>query len=600
MFFENDYTYLNDRKFLEELQELKVKEQYLKVELLDFSTERVVQEIQGRCVTGSLSIDGNSSVRRTCSFSIIPDVETYSITDIDNLISINKKFKLYVGYKNTLNHYKEYGDIIWFPQGLFVVCTASINNSLSGGTINISAKDKMCLLNGEVGGTLTAPVVLHESYIRNTDDEGRESTTVKKTLIYNIIRESVTELGGVDPSRVIINDVPLKIKKVLRYIGKDPIYINSDGSFVDKDDPNAIAIEPDDLAGYSYVDFTYPGELVKNAGDTVVSILDSIKNLLGNFEYYFDTQGNFIFQEIKNYLNKSYTGITHLNGEDYMVDFSQKESQFSFKNSDIIVSYSNSPNYQNIKNDFVVWGKKKAESGATIPIRYHLAIDDIPEVPKEYGNIPWQVYLYKYGKEAQGLARDPGYYYRELANEIPDIYNLETNEWKQKDEDSMSMKYFLDFIDSKSELGKYSVNTIGRRSVVVSDNDVTLLYRPPNLDFIILDNSNKEDMSIIPQLNAIGQSFIQVTPEQRKLYSNAGVGKDAFSVIRDLIFKHTTYNENISITAMPIYYMEPNIKIEVEDNRSNIYGEYIIKNITLPLTHEGTMSFSAVRATTRL
>ena len=66
MFFENDtYDYLNDKKFLDELQKLKVKEHYLKVELLDFS-EKPIQEIQGKCITGNLSVDGASSVRRTC------------------------------------------------------------------------------------------------------------------------------------------------------------------------------------------------------------------------------------------------------------------------------------------------------------------------------------------------------------------------------------------------------------------------------------------------------------------------------------------------------------------------------------------------------
>ena len=598
MLIENNYAYLNDKKFLKELQELRVKEQFLKVELLDFMYERPIQEIQGKCISGNLSVDGNSSVRRTCSFSLVTDINTYDITNIDSLISLNKKFKLYVGYTNTLKDYMKYGEIIWFPLGVYVIVTASINNSLSGSTISISAKDKMCLLNGEVGGTLSAPVNLHESYIRESD----EVTRTIKTPLYNIIRESVIELGGVDPSKIIINDVPLKAKKVLRYVGDKDMYITTDGNIVfstgEGFSPPAGATKrkPGELAGYSYVDFTYPGELIKGAGDTVTSILDSVKNILGNYEYYFDVHGNFIFQEIKNYLNTSYTPIDKLTNGDYEVNFSSNEIAYSFKNSDIIVSYSNSPNYQNIKNDFVVWGKRKSEAGAELPIRYHVAIDDIPEVPKKYGDIPWQVYLYKYGKEAT-RGEDPGYYYRELANEIPKLIDEETGKWNDKI-DQASADYFLDFIDSKSELGKYSVNTIGRRTVVQNDPDVNTLYRPPTPDYVILEKENKEDMEQKEILNQIGQKFIQV--ESKKIFQNAAVGKDAFGVIRDLIFRHTTYNENINVSAMPMYYIEPNIKVEVEDSRSNIYGDYIIKNITLPLTHEGTMSFSAIRATTRL
>ena len=51
--------------------------------------------------------------------------------------------------------------------------------------------------------------------------------------------------------------------------------------------------------------FYYPGDLIGNAGDTVVSILDKIKNTLGNFEYFYDLNGHFRFQEIKNYLNNA-------------------------------------------------------------------------------------------------------------------------------------------------------------------------------------------------------------------------------------------------------------------------------------------------------
>nr|DAE09686.1 MAG TPA: Neugrin [Myoviridae sp. ctjhW4] len=34
-----------------------------------------------------------------------------------------------------------------------------------------------------------------------------------------------------------------------------------------------------------------------SAGDTVTSALDKIKQVLGNYEYFYDLDGNFIFQE---------------------------------------------------------------------------------------------------------------------------------------------------------------------------------------------------------------------------------------------------------------------------------------------------------------
>jgi hypothetical protein len=50
-----------------------------------------------------------------------------------------------------------------------------------------------------------------------------------------------------------------------------------------------------DDVGYKKVDFTYPGELILNAGDTVESLLSKISSTLGNYEYFYDIDGRFIF-----------------------------------------------------------------------------------------------------------------------------------------------------------------------------------------------------------------------------------------------------------------------------------------------------------------
>ena len=582
--------FLQDQYFLKELENYPIKEQHLKVELLDFS-ENTIAEIQGKCVSGSLNLDGASSMRRTCTFSLIVDEDTYDLTNVESMISINKKIKLYTGYTNFMEKYKAYGDVIWFPLGTFVIVSPSINHSVSGSTINITAKDKMCLLNGEVGGSLPAPVSLHEKYIRNEDG----TTTIEYVNIYDIVREAVIHLGGEDPAKVIINDIPLKVKKLVRYIGNKPLYYDADGDESDEPVSGGRTLQHGDLAGYDWVDFTYPGELIKQAGESVTSILDSVSNVLGNYEYFYDVNGNFIFQEKKNYLNTSYVPITELPNGSYSVNFGEDYIAYSFKDSNIISSYNNTPNWLNIKNDFVVWGKRKTTSGAEVPIRYHVAIDKKPVVPSSDGDIPWQVFLYEYGKNATNNATDAGYYYTELQNEIPKLIN-DNKQWKEIDPSSMD--YFLDFIDTDSELGKFSVGAIGRRTKVVVDDAVTTLYQPPVPDYVIVDVNDPNASSITAELRKKGQAYIQVS--NRDAYTYAGIGKDAFSVIRELIMNHTSYSETINITALPLYYLEPNIRIEVEDKLSNIYGDYIIRSISLPLTHEGTMSISAVRATNRL
>lgn len=138
--------------------------------------------------------------------------------------------------------------------------------------------------------------------------------------------------------------------------------------------------------GYVYSDFYYPAELIGNAGDSVCTILDNIKNTLGNFEYYYDLDGNFIFQEIKNYLNTRQS--THILNDDnpnkYLINRSKGKAEYVFDDNTIITSFSNSPQYEMIKNDFIVWGMRKTITDKTVPIRYHLAIDTKPTPGNTY------------------------------------------------------------------------------------------------------------------------------------------------------------------------------------------------------------------------
>ena len=159
------FGYLNDMDFLQKLDKLHMRTQYAKIVLLSFKDEIPIREIQGNITAGSLSVNGSSSVRRTINLTMLASAENSDLENIDNEISINKKVKVYVGYKNPLKSYAHYGEIIWFPCGLFVLSGANISRSTSGWSISINGKDKMCLLDGTAGGTLPASTTFHEKLI---------------------------------------------------------------------------------------------------------------------------------------------------------------------------------------------------------------------------------------------------------------------------------------------------------------------------------------------------------------------------------------------------------------------------------------------------
>ena len=136
---------------MRQLDLTKNKATYAKIILLTWN-EEPVEEIQGKITAGSINIDGASTVRRTCSLTMVsPKV------DITNTYwALKNKFKLEVGVENTIN--SQYPDIIWFKQGIYVFTSLNMSVQSNNFTISLNGKDKMCLLNGEVGGNVNASV----------------------------------------------------------------------------------------------------------------------------------------------------------------------------------------------------------------------------------------------------------------------------------------------------------------------------------------------------------------------------------------------------------------------------------------------------------
>ena len=77
-------------------------------------------------------------------------------------------------------------------------------------------------------------------------------------------------------------------------------------------------------------------------------------------------------------------------------------------------------------------------------------------------------------------------------------------------------------------------------------------------------------------------------------------GKSAVDEIEDLLYTTAYCTESVSISTIPVYYLEPNNRIYIEDKRSGVEGEYLVNKITMPLTYNGLMSISATKAISRV
>ena len=673
--------YLQDTSFLKQLSGFHIKEYFVKIIVLNWQEEEL-QNIEGKVISANINIDGNSIIRRTATLSVYIDDTNNDITSANNLLSINKKVKIQIGFNNVTDKYLEY-PVLWFPLGVYVITGNSISYSDSGLVASIQLKDKMCLLNGECGGTFPASVVF-DNYI-TIDDNGNQ--IISRPTIYQIIQELVNHFGGQQLGKIIISDLDTRVKQVVKWIGHVPLYVYKKGeqyqySLSEQQTeqiewPKEVFEYGQDI-GYIYTDFTYPGDLIGDAGNTVTDILEKIKEVLGNYEYFYDIDGNFIFQQIKNYLNNAQSKyiLDSLNdrklmpdyiNKPYLIDINNKTSVFEFKDSNLISSYSNTPRYEAIKNDFIVWGIRTTSEGYEVPLRYHLAIDKKPKVGNKYkvfqytdestgvqnwyypitfdskesfpskgaagvfyydgkniykwGEVinqqydyimidatleqiettDWRTQLYFQGLVANVLGTDSNYYFAQLYNEWPLIYDIRNKQfYDEVINNPTQINYFLDFIDQPSAgIAELSVNNIGRRTQVINaDKNVNCVFQAwiPDLILINLGLNEKEVKELKEECQKRGQPFYQM---ERVLYDATDIGGSRYSAyeeIRQVFHQYTKYNETISLQTLPIYHLQPNTRITIENAESNIYGDYIIDTLSFTLDNSSMLTINATKA----
>jgi hypothetical protein len=726
-----DYPYLNSpygesiqdliekNTYLAKIDNFLNQKQYVKVTLLNWQ-EDPIKDIEGELTSGNIIKDGTSTVRRACSLSISVNGQEYSVDDLQMDYALNKKVFIEIGVKNYTDEYKDY-PILWFPQGVFFISDIAISSSTTSAVVlNLTLKDKMAMLNGDIGGQFGSTVVFDEVDTQSASGE----YVSEKVLIYDIITELVNHFGGEDLNNILIEDVPLQIKSVMKWTGDNPLYaVYQSGTSASENNlsfqyqleapsdssQTYMIFEYGDDVGYIYSDFVYTDELTASANETVTSVLDKIKSFLGNYEYFYDVFGIFHFREIKNYLNTTQgsTVLSDMEKNDYLIDVTTGKSEYTFSDNSNLLTISANPQYGNIKNDYIVEGlRQMTSSDISYTVKYHLVIDSKPKPGNTYYNfllyteqstgevkgyfplilqseedLPWpgnfnviyrledenksvywdndsyadveevayyptsgtgyttkdwrtELYLQGLLTKNNGLSSD--YYYSELKNgqrqmnlssgswidnlyartrtqkldvdyyfeELdafwPTIYNLKDQEFYGQELDAASQRvalndgnYYLDFIDAnESNLGQYSVSNIGRRPDVVVDEDINCLFEPTFPDIVLLNLDDDDVAEQRIECDSQGQAYSQVKGDIFSAFAVGGYCNGAFEQIKYELYCHTDYQKTLSITALPAFYLEPNTRVTMNDKSTNTYGDYIIQNISIPLTPGSSMAVS--------
>lgn len=675
---------LLDKEFLSALDAYRERETYARIIALSFQ-EDPLEQIEGRVTQGSINIDGASAIRRTCSLTLI--AEEVNINDF--YWGLKSKFKLEVGLRNTIKEmvYSEttgekWGDkypqdIIWFPQGIYAITAFNTAHNATSYTITISGKDKMCFLNGDLGGSLISSI---DFGIEEYYDKENNTTTYTPIPIETIIKEAIHTYAGEPYHNIIINDLDEIAVELLEYRGDVPMYLlydtnsssftnftlngdmpcydadtgylytlNSDSiiydprvdlSYVtnisptkvrfDGDSSNGIytiaKIEYGQSVGYRPTDLTYAGELISSVGEAITSILDKIKKMLGEYEYFYDVEGHFVFQHKKTYIQSAWNNIVKVGDDQYVENAAHSSAVFyRFEGNNLLTSFSNAPNLSNLKNDYSVWGERTGVSGVKIPVHYRYAID---YKPNKYTSIidgttytsdeyDWRELIYQMAVDHHAYSQYDDYidklieanpdtcsngttgyeqYYIDMISFWRELY--ENGEWKEEVSNAPDqLNFWFDFLDAESELGQFSIKAVGDRVKAVNDTSVTAIYfrEVPDLIFTTHAQYNASGLA-----DKSGYTPVFINGSLENMFNISAQGKSAQDLIDELVYNHSYCIESVTIQSVPIYHLQPNVRIYVSDKKSKIQGEYIVNKLTIPLAYNGIMSITATKAPERI
>lgn len=236
----------------------------LNIEVLD-SNQKVIDTLNCGITSGSMSINGQSDVRRTANFIIQPTLkEKIKLTE-NSLLWLNKDIRMSIGLYNPRNKQYKY-----YPLGYYVYTDTSGTYDATTDNLTINCADFMKKLDGTKNGQLGALIISYPAY--------KENEETGEVIEYNIIRNAVIET----------------LEKLARIANHR---IDDIGEFYAMPEHN------EDWQKYREENAdtwnTIPFDQEFSAGCSVLSILTTFRDLYPNYEMFFDMENNtFICQMI--------------------------------------------------------------------------------------------------------------------------------------------------------------------------------------------------------------------------------------------------------------------------------------------------------------
>lgn len=131
-----------------------IQSRYIQLELLNYQFQ-TVNNLEGVCISGSISIDANADIRRTGSITLVVTGSDFEVAS-GGQIWLDKFIRVWVGTMSLIT-----GEVEYTNCGIYIIDAPSYNYDPSTNTLTLSLLDLMAKLTGIRNGYLEGvPVVL--------------------------------------------------------------------------------------------------------------------------------------------------------------------------------------------------------------------------------------------------------------------------------------------------------------------------------------------------------------------------------------------------------------------------------------------------------
>lgn len=508
----------------------------LKIEVLD-SKQKIIGLMEG-VVNGSMSISGESDVRRTANFVVQPTlVEKIKLTE-NSLLWLNKDIRMFIGlYNMRTKQYK------YYPLGTYVYTDTSGTYDAATNSLTINCADFMKKLDGTKNGQLGALLINYPAYAENEET----GEVIQYNTIRNAIIETLENLAQITNHR--IDDIG---------------------------NHNAMPDYNENWTQYRQENETWnaiPYDQEFSCGCSVLSILTTFRDLYPNYEMFFDMESNTFVCQLKPmcyeddiFLDNSFIqrvlisestsvdmtavrNICEVWGQVIEADFYGEECSYSnnvytctiqgyedeYYNGDIIGLKIPSTNQADAKININHLGSVSIYNEAT-------------DKPISEGELkPDNIYAFKIAKK------------RVDKQEIIKAYLL--GQWQV---------HALNVLTNGRKSGQFVIGSDGEEYELYSKEYFKKFYNCERVDMTIVANSpfTVERLGEIPDIKT-GDEYENITSDDlaadRAKWEN---------------WKNCRLTDNITITTALLPFLDVNKKISYKRSDSDIEHQYIINSVS--------------------